>query len=236
MYKLPPLTDGVILKRYKRFLADVRLPDGRIVTAHCPNTGSMQTCWRLGAPAQLSHSDNPKRKLAWTLERIDMGQGWIGVNTGRVNHFIASAVTSGSIPQLNGYDRIQREPAFQVPNFPASRFDMLLSGGLRRDAYVEVKNTTLILGESISFPDAITERGRKHLELLSEAVKLGHRGVIVFALNRPEGDFFEPAWDIDPKYGATLERVFEQGVEILLVRLQHLASGVAVAGSLHLSV
>ena len=235
MYQLPPLTDGTIVKRYKRFLADIRLADDRIVTAHCPNTGSMHTCWEPGAPVQLSHSDNPKRKLAWTLERVDMGRGWIGVNTGRVNHIVASAISSGQVPQLSGYDRMQREPAFQIPGFPASRFDLLLSDGSDRDTYVEVKNTTLMLGESIAFPDAVTTRGRKHLELLREAVKLGYRGVIVFALNRPEGRWFEPAWHIDPIYGATLERVYEQGVEILLLRLRHEPSSVTVAGCVHLA-
>jgi sugar fermentation stimulation protein A len=236
MYRLPPLTDGTMIRRYKRFLADVQLPDGRVVTAHCPNTGSMDTCWEPGAPVQLSRSENPKRKLAWTLERIDMGRGWIGVNTGRVNHIVASAIDAGYVPQLDGYPKIRREPAFSVPRFPASRFDMLLQGGPRRDAYVEVKNTTLLRDESISFPDAVTERGRKHLELLAEAVKLGCRGVIVFALNRPEGSFFEPAWHIDPAYGATLERVFEQGVEIVALRLRHLSDGVSTAGSVHLSM
>jgi len=234
MYALPPLTDGTILRRYKRFLADVRLQDGSIVTAHCPNTGSMQTCWKPGAPVQLSHSDNPKRKLAWTLERVDMGRGWVGVNTGRVNHIVAQAVSGGHIPQLSGYCHMQREPAFQASGYPASRFDLLLTDGPGRDAYVEVKNTTLMLDESISFPDAVTERGRKHLELLSEAVKRGIRGVIVFALNRPEGRWFEPARSIDPQYAETLERVYAEGVEILLVRLQHEAGGVAVAGCVHL--
>ena len=231
MYTLPPLTDGIILNRYKRFLADIELPDGRTVTAHCPNTGAMTSCWEPGAPVQLSHSDNPRRKLAWTLERVDMGQGWIGVNTARVNHIIATAITSGHIPQLGGYDQIRKEPAFQVPGYPKSRFDILLSGGNRRDAYVEVKNTTLICGEAISFPDAVTERGRKHLELLAEAVELGFRGVIVFALNRPEGKFFEPARHIDPQYGVALERVYRKGVEILVVRLKHLADQVVIAGS-----
>lgn len=232
MYTLPPLTDGIILTRYKRFLADIELLDGRRVTAHCPNTGAMSTCWQPGAPVQLSHSDNPKRKLAWTLERVDMGQGWIGVNTGRVNHIIAAAISSGHIPQLGGYDQIRREPAFNVSGHANSRFDILLSGSNRRETYVEVKNTTLICGETISFPDAVTERGRKHLELLAEAVKLGFRGVILFALNRPEGRFFEPAWQIDPEYGEALQRVYAKGVEILLVRLQHLADEVVIAGSI----
>ena len=231
MYSLPPLTDGKILKRYKRFLADVQLNDGRMITAHCPNTGSMTACWKPGAPVQLSYSENPKRKLAWTLERIDMGQGWIGVNTGRVNHIVAAAIRSQRIPQLAGYKHIQKEPTFNIDGHPKSRFDILLTGGAAPNAYVEVKNTTLLTDKAILFPDAVTERGRKHLELLQEAVKLGFRGVILYALNRPEGEYFEPAWDVDPEYGLTLERVAGGGVEVLVVRLKHLADRVTVAGA-----
>ena len=234
MYSLPPLTDGKILKRYKRFLADVQLNDGRMITAHCPNTGSMTACWKPGAPVQLSYSENPKRKLAWTLERIDMGHGWIGVNTGRVNHIVAAAIRSQRIPQLAGYKHIQKEPTFDIDGHPKSRFDILLTDGATSNAYVEVKNTTLLTDKAILFPDAVTERGRKHLELLQEAVKLGFRGVILYALNRPEGEYFEPAWDVDPEYGHTLERVVAGGVEVLVVRLKHLADRVTVAGTVSL--
>ena len=232
MYRLPPLTDGKIIKRYKRFLADVQLNDGRTITAHCPNTGSMKACWKPGAPVQLSHSDNPNRKLAWTLERVDMGRGWVGVNTGRVNHIIAAAIRSHRIPQLAGYEQMQKEPAFNIDGHPKSRFDFLLADGIAPNAYVEVKNTTLLADKAILFPDAVTDRGRKHLELLREAVKLGFRGVIVYALNRPEGEYFEPAWDVDPEYGHTLEQVVADGVEVLVVRLKHLANGVTVRGTI----
>ena len=231
MYPLPPLTDGKILKRYKRFRADVRLNDGTTVTAHCPNTGSMTACWKPGAPVQLSYSNNPKRKLAWTLERVDMGRGWVGVNTGRVNHIVAAAIRSQRIPQLLGYKHLKKEPAFNIDGHPKSRFDLLLTDGIAPNAYVEVKNTTLVAGRAILFPDAVTERGRKHLELLQQAVKLGSRGVIVYALNRPEGEYFEPAWDVDPEYGQTLEGVAAGGVEVLVVRLRHLADRVTVAGT-----
>ena len=101
--ELPPLTNGRILKRYKRFLADIELPDGSQVTAHCPNTGSMLGCWAPDAPVQISHSDNPKRKLAWTLERVDMGNGWIGVHTGRTNGVVEEAIRAGAVPLLGGY-------------------------------------------------------------------------------------------------------------------------------------
>ena len=232
MYRLPPLTDGRIVKRYKRFLADVQLEDGSIVTAHCPNTGAMTTCWAPGVPVQLSYSDNPRRKLAWTLERVDMGRGWIGVNTARVNHIIAAAIRGAHVEALAGYDELYTEPSFEAPGYPRSRFDILLRSGTQPDVYVEIKNTTLLTGDGIAFPDAVTKRGYKHLELLTEAVKLGFRGVILYALNRPEGRYFEPAWDIDPEYGHALQRASANGVEILLVRLRHLLQEVEVAGTL----
>lgn len=231
MYPLPPLTNGKIIRRYKRFLADIELDDGSQVTAHCPNTGAMTTCWSPGAAVQLSFSDKPKRKLAWTLERVDMGRGWVGVNTGRVNDMIAAAISARMIPQLTGYQHIQREPRFEISPYPKSRFDLLLTHRERPDAYVEIKNTTLLAGDSIVFPDAVTARGRKHLELLGEAVRMGFRGIIMYALNRPEGKYFEPAWDVDPEYGDTLLRVAGSGVEVIVVRLKHLAQGVVVAGS-----
>ncbi len=227
---LPPLYDGRILTRYKRFLADVDLDDGRRIIAHCPNTGSMASCWAPGAKAQVSHSDNPRRKLAWTLERVDMGQGWIGVHTGRVNGVIAEAIGAGRIAPLAGYQCIATEPQFVADGFPRSRFDLHLTRGRARDTYVEVKNATLLEGDSIRFPDAITLRGRKHLELLREAVRRGFRGVIVFAVNRSEGRAFEPAWDIDPDYAETLTAVARQGVEVMAVRLRHTQSGIETAG------
>lgn len=231
MYLLPPLTDGRILRRYKRFLADVELEDGRRVTAHCANTGAMTSCWAPGAPVQLSFSNSTKRKLAWTLERVDMGCGWVGVNTARVNGMIARAIELKQIPQLSGYQTMQSEPWFEDLHHPRSRLDLLLSDGRRADAYVEIKNVTLLENEAIMFPDAVTVRGRKHLELLGEAVKMGFRGVIVFALNRPEGKYFQPAGSIDPEYANTLQQTLVKGVEIVIVRLKHLTQGVIVAGS-----
>lgn len=220
--QLPPLTNGRILRRYKRFLADIELANGEVVTAHCPNTGSMLGCWQPGAPVQISYSDNPKRKLAWTLERVDMGQGWIGVHTGRTNPVIEEAVRAGYIEQLNGYQSIRREVTYQHGGGQRARFDLHLSEGESPDAWVEVKNVTLYQGGGLSFPDAVTLRGRKHLQLLADACGQGSRGVMVYALNRPEGDYFHPADEIDPEYGETLRRVVrESGVELLALRIEH---------------
>lgn len=230
--KLPPLTRGRILRRYKRFLADIELPDGSVVTAHCPNTGAMTGCWAPGAPAEISASDNPKRKLRWTLERVDMGAGWVGVHTGRSNQSVSWLLERGKIPGLDGYNAVRREPTYAAPGFPRSRFDMQLTGPGRRDCYVEVKNTTLFSDGAIRFPDAVTERGRKHLLLLAHAVAAGHRGVILFAVNRPEGTYFAPARSVDPDYADTLAEVMANGVEALAVRLRHTPKGIRMGGLL----
>lgn len=235
MLSLPPLTTGTLIKRYKRFLADVELPGEGVVVAHCPNTGSMASCWKPGAPVLLSRSDNPRRKLQWTLECVDMGRGWVGVNTSRVNHAIRAAIEHGAIERLRSYQRIQSEPRVIFDGHPPSRFDLLLESDDRPRCYVEVKNTTLLAGDTVRFPDAITERGRKHLELLSLAVKCGMRGIILFAVNRPEGRWFEPAADIDPRYAETLVRVADAGVEIIIARLRHGRHTLRVVGSVHLA-
>jgi sugar fermentation stimulation protein A len=228
--QFPPLTRGTILSRYKRFLADVELDDGRVVTAHCPNTGSMTSCWAPGAPVELSASSNPKRKLKWTLERVDMGRGWVGVNTSRTNQIISTFIEKRNVPGLDRFDQLKREPAYEAKGFPRSRFDLMLRTRREPDCYVEVKNTTLLLDDRIQFPDAVTERGRKHLMLLAHAVEAGFRGVIVFALNRPEGDVFSAARKIDPAYADTLTEVAEKGVEAMAVRIRHTPKGVRMGG------
>lgn len=227
---LPPLTAGRILRRYKRFLADVELEDGSEVTVHCPNTGRMTGCWAPGAPVQISLSDNPKRKLPWTLERVDMGMGWVGVNTARTNSVVAEAIIAGRVAELAGYDDLRREVGFTAPGHPKSRLDLLLSKGSEADAYVEIKNVTLLVGRSLQFPDAVSERARKHLDLLQVAVEQGVRGVILFAVNRPEGDCFTPASTIDPGYAARLREVVAGGVEAYALRLCHTPEGIVGDG------
>jgi sugar fermentation stimulation protein A len=225
---LPRLYDGHILARYKRFLADVQLAAGATVTAHCPNTGSMHGCWRPGAPVQLSRSSDPRRKLAWTLERVDMGAGWIGVNTHRVNSVIAEAAEAGRLPGLERLRRVNREVRVPFPQGASSRLDLLLEGeGCR--AYVEVKNTTLLDDGRLCFPDAVSVRARKHLEALQALAAAGSRAVILFALNRPEGSAFAPADAIDPGYGRALRQTVAEGVEVLALRLVHGARSISVA-------
>ena len=228
--QLPPLTDGIIQRRYKRFLSDVELADGRLVTAHCPNTGSMRTCWQPGARVQLSHSDNPRRKLAWTLERVDMGQGWIGVHTGRTNQVIGEGLRGRMIETLNGYARVRGEAVCPHADLPRTRFDFLLSDGMGPDAWIEVKNVTLLEGDCLRFPDAVTDRGRKHLQVLAQLRRQGARAVMIYALNRPEGSCFSPADEIDPAYGASLRQaVQDAGVELLALRIRHTRQTMEVA-------
>ncbi len=226
--ELPPLYRGRILNRYQRFLADVELEDGGQITAHCPNTGSMRSCWEPGAPVQVSYDDNPKRKLCWTLERVDMGAGWVGIHTGRPNVAIAEGIKQQRIRTLQGYRTLRREVLCTPTGHPRSRIDIVLGEGSGPDVLVEVKNTTLLDDDTVRFPDAITNRGRKHLDVLLEAVRQGKRGVILFAVNRSEGKCFAPAWAIDPAYSHRLVEVAAAGVEILAIRLRHTLQGIEV--------
>ena len=208
------------------------LATGVRVAAHVPNTGTLSTCWAPGAPVQLTRAENPRRKLAWTLERVDMGGGWIGVNTLRPNQVMAEGIAAGRIPALAGYGRLRREVRFAGRDGHAGRLDIGLDasddtpGIAPAAALVEVKNVTLLDGPWLRFPDAKSERGRKHLELLRQAVASGRRGVMLFALNRPEGERFAPAWDVDPRYAEALLDAAAAGVELLAVRMVHDAEGI----------
>jgi sugar fermentation stimulation protein A len=211
----------------------VELLGGDVVSAHVPNTGTLLTCWTPGAPVQLAAADNPRRKLRWTLERVDMGGGWIGVNTLRPNQVMAEGIAAGRIATLAGYRQLRREVPFSGDDGHAGRLDLRLDDGPGPPALVEVKNVTLLDGAHLRFPDARSERGRKHLSLLTHAVRQGLRGVMLFALNRPEGQRFAPAWDIDPRYAEALLAAAAAGVELLAVRMVHgadaVVSGEAVA-------
>lgn len=209
------------------------IAEGALVTAHVSNTGSMSTCWSPGARVQLSHSDNPRRKLAWTLERVDMGAGWVGVHTGRTNGVVAEAITGGRIRALTGYRALRREVTYALDGHPKGRLDIVLTEGERRsNAWIEVKNVTLLDGDRVRFPDAVSVRGRKHLELLRAAVEQGDRGVMLFAVNRPEGKYFAPAWSIDPAYADCLCAAAAAGVELLAVRIRHTEAGLEAAEEL----
>jgi sugar fermentation stimulation protein A len=230
--RLPALTTGRLLRRYKRFLADVELPDGQIVTAHCANTGSMRSCLAEGAPVQLSHHDNPRRKLKWSLERIDMGSGWIGVNTGLVNSVIAEAFEAGQIEQLPAGLPAHREVKIERPGLETSRLDFRIAGESGQSVYIEVKNVTLFEDGFLQFPDAVSIRASRHLNLLRKLAEEGNRSIILFAINRPEGSCFRPAAQIDPDYARTLNQAVKHGVELLPVRLIHRQQDIVVGGTL----
>ena len=231
--KLPPLKRARILRRYKRFLADVE-HEGEELTVHCANTGAMTSCWEPGAEVEISFSDNPKRKLPWSLERVDMGAGWVGVNTSRVNTIVAEGIQHQRIRELSGFRSLQREPVFATETHGKSRFDFLLTDHIsdQRQAYVEVKNATLLLDNKIQFPDAVSIRAKKHLELLSLAAKQGFESWLVFAINRPETMVFQAAVSIDQDYASTLSTAInEWGVKVLLVRLSHTKDAIEVTTS-----
>ncbi|MDD2335354.1 MAG: DNA/RNA nuclease SfsA [Geobacteraceae bacterium] len=209
--RLPqPLYEATLIRRYKRFLADVRIPDGETITVHCPNSGSMKGCAEPGSPVLLSRSNNQKRKLSFTLELIRINGHWVGINTMRPNHLVREAISQGTIPELSGYHDIRSE----VPYGTNSRIDLLLSGQ-SGSCYVEVKNVTLLCGESALFPDAVTTRGQKHLRELMQVVQTGGRGVIFFVVQREDAQTFGPADSIDPNYGKLLRLAIQNGVEAL---------------------
>ncbi|MEG3640147.1 DNA/RNA nuclease SfsA [Magnetococcus sp. PR-3] len=206
-----PLTPARMIKRYKRFLTDVTMEDGQEVTVHCANSGSMKGLVHEGEPVYISHSDNPKRKLAWTLELVHDRGALVGVNTGLANRIAAEAMEKGVIEPLNGFAALKRE----VP-FHDSRLDFRLTDAEGALTYVEVKSVTLQLGGDAAFPDAVTKRGAKHLGALIEAVKAGHRGVILFIVQRSDCDHFRPAKEIDPTYAQSLKSALDAGVECLV--------------------
>jgi sugar fermentation stimulation protein A len=205
-----PLLPGRLVRRYKRFLADVTLEDGTPVTAHCANTGSMLGCAEPGSPVLLSEATNPARKLRYTWELVQVDGTWVGINTARANGIVAEAIEAGRIPELAGHTDIRRE----VPYGRNSRIDIFLTGG-PGPTYVEVKNTTLAEGGTARFPDAVTERGRKHMEELARVVRAGNRAAVVFLVHRGDARQFRPADDIDPAYGKALRRAAKAGVMVL---------------------
>ena len=206
-----PLAPGRLVKRYKRFLADVVLDSGEGVTAHCANSGSMLSLARPGARVWLQKSDDPKRKLAWSWKLEEVDGALVCIDTGHPNAIVAEAIAAGVIPSLAGYASLRRE----VKYGKNSRIDVLLEDEVRGRAYVEVKNVTLMREAGLAeFPDAVTSRGAKHLEELADMVAEGHRAVMVYLVNRPDCDRFTLAADIDPTYAKGFDIARARGVEI----------------------
>ncbi len=207
----PQLIPGLLVKRYKRFLADVKLNDGKIVTAHCPNTGSMKGCCESGRPVYVSFHDNPKRKLKYTWELIEMPTSLVGVNTLVPNRLVAESVRAGVVPELAGYETVDQEVNINA----RSRIDLVLKAGNRKRCYVEIKNCTLVDNGVATFPDAVTSRGLKHIKELQALVDAGCRCVMFYFIQRMDAAVFKPADHIDSKYGEGLRSAVEEGLEIL---------------------
>ncbi|WP_404367863.1 DNA/RNA nuclease SfsA [Marinobacter sp.] len=232
MIATPPLVEGRLIRRYKRFLADVRLADGSEVIAHCPNTGSMLGCQPENARVWLSVSDNPKRKLRYTWELVETAPGVLAcINTGRPNHQARAAIEAGVVPELSDYPRIQAEKRYGSEK---SRIDLHLSGhDSRPDTWVEVKNVTLCEDAAGYFPDAVTARGQKHLRELMAQAAAGDRAVLLFCVNHTGITEVRPADHIDPVYGRMLREAGAVGVELMAWQAD-LASRGAPSGSLAL--
>jgi sugar fermentation stimulation protein A len=209
-----PLLEGRFVARRKRFFADVEFDDGRVVAVHCPNSGSMAGLQTPGARVLVSDSQDDARSLRLTLERVRVGRTWVGVNTMLPNRIVRAAVEGGRVAELAGYASLRAE----VPYGTSSRIDLLLEAPGRPRCWVEVKNTTLRDGDVARFPDAVTERGRKHLGELERAVREGDRGVMFFLVNRGDCEAMGPADAVDPEYGKALRRAAGRGVELLAYR------------------
>ena len=213
-----PLIRGTLLKRYKRFLADITLENGEQITAHTPNTGSMKGCSEPGSTVWLRDTKNPDRKYPLSWEMVEATPNMlVGINTHLSNTLVAEAIENGIVSELQGYDLIRREVKYGEEN---SRIDLLLfdekqKGENKPNCYVEVKNVTLVEGETALFPDAVTKRGSKHLRELQGMVKQGKRAVIFYCIQRNDVREFQPADDIDPEYGQLLREAINNGVEAL---------------------
>ncbi|GGO71087.1 DNA/RNA nuclease SfsA [Bowmanella pacifica] len=209
----PPLIRGVLLKRYKRFLADVQLDSGEIVTAHCANTGAMTGCAEPGFVVWLSYHNDPKRKLAysWQLAQNHQQQ-WIGINTLNANRVVEEAVRKEVIVELTGYQQIAREVKYGQEN---SRIDLLLRAADKADCYVEIKSVTLLDNEQGYFPDAVTQRGQRHLAELAYMAAQGARAVLFFCVQHSGIQSVKVARHIDPQYAQALAKAQASGVEVM---------------------
>lgn len=225
--RFPPLTEAVLLRRYKRFLADVRLPDGTEVTAHCPNPGRMTACWAPDVPCRISHHPSKRRKLHWTLQQTCMGGTWVLVNTSLPNAVVVEALSAGKVPDLAGYATLETEVKLD-----SSRIDVRLSDPGRPPCWVEVKNVTLLDDDGVlRFPDAVSKRAARHLAELVARVEAGERAVLLFHVGRSDGSHVEPAVSVDPVYAAALAEAVVAGVEVLAYRARIDGEHITLASS-----
>jgi sugar fermentation stimulation protein A len=229
LYRYPPLLRGTLVKRYKRFFVDIELDSGELITAHCPNTGPMTSVSTVGSPVQVSRSTNPKRKLAYTWELIEVYDNtptWVGVNTSMPNQVTKLLLEQRLLPPLQSYDTVRGEVAYGQEK---SRVDFLLTGESIKPTYVEVKSTTWLDGKCALFPDTVTTRGQKHIRelhgLLPEA-----RVCMLYFINRGDCTAFSPGDTTDPLYGKLLREAVEAGLEVFPCRFNVNPEGIEYLG------
>jgi len=227
-----PLVPARLRRRYKRFLADVEMADGRTVTVHCPNPGSMLGLDTPGAEVWLSPAASPGRKLPFTWELIRVGEGLVGINTGHPNALAEEAIRQNRISELAGYERWRREVNYGVN----SRIDLLCERAGAPACYVEVKNVHLKRSDAAEFPDCVTARGAKHLRELTAMVAAGHRAVMLYIVQRADCPRFSIAADIDPAYAAGLKQALQAGVEAICYSCRIDIGGISVAEPLPIDV
>ena len=219
-----PLIEGILIKRYKRFFADVRISSGadsgKVVVSHCPNTGSMASCGEPNSVVYLSYNNDLKRKLRYTWQYTKVVGGFININTLTANKIVLDGLNQKLIPELASYDQIKPEA-----KYGGSRIDFLLSSNNQPQCFVEIKNTTMLVGDRLMFPDAPTTRGQKHLQELMKIKADGNRAVLIFLANRPCGQCFEIADSIDPIYGQLALQAIDAGVEIYCYRAHNTLEG-----------
>jgi sugar fermentation stimulation protein A len=224
------LIHGTLIKRYKRFLADVKLDNGEEITAHCTNSGSMKSCLENGAEVYLTPVADPKRKTRFTWEMIKINGDWVGINTGNPNKLAFEAISKGEIPGLENYTTVKREV-----KFGDSRFD-LFAENESEQCFVEVKNVTLKEGKYALFPDAVTTRGQKHLKTLVEVKKQGMRAVMLYIVQRRDVEIFAPAVEIDPSYAKALKEAVLAGVEVIAMQAKVTPEKIVLANKLPVEI
>jgi sugar fermentation stimulation protein A len=245
----PTLVSARFVRRYKRFFVDATLPSGELVVAHCANTGALTGCLIEGAEVLLAPVDNPARTLRYAWKAVRIGESYVGVDTALAVPLVEEAIRTQLLPELAGYPRMLREVKYGREG--TSRIDILLSrGGTQAETrgkkrvlpegdervYVEVKNTTLVEGQTALFPDAVTERGQKHLEELVHVVKQGQRAAMVYVVQREGCSDFRAAEHIDPRYAQLLRKALKRGVEVYAIHASHDATGVHARGRLTLAL
>ena len=214
------LIHGRLIKRYKRFLADVELDNGEKVTAHCTNSGSMKTALEEGAEVYLSPVRDPKRKTRYTWEMIKINGDWVGINTNIPNRLAYEAISKGNIEGLQGYEKVQAEV-----KYGDSRIDIFAENKTEK-CFVEVKNVSMKDGDYALFPDAVTKRGTKHLHTLMQMKEEGMRAVMLYVIQRMDVEKFAPAWNIDETYAKTLLEATQKGVEVIPLQVKVTPEGV----------